>query len=805
MTSKCHQSNYLNEFYTHLFSYAAVLREYNRDSFLKKEFALKRDIITVNFKSEKEKLFQWMEKYAIPDSSLMIVTALLVGAMAGFGAIGFRLLIEFFQKMSFQGIASFFTQVSPFHLMIIPALGGAIIGPMIYRFAREAKGHGVPEVMEAVALHGGRIRPQVALVKILSSAICIGTGGSVGQEGPIAQIGASIGSSIGQVFRLSDERIRNLVACGAAGGISATFNAPIGGALFAMEVVLGRLQVSNFVAVVISAVTADVIGRHFEGNVSTFNVPAYSMGQPKELFLYALLGIVIAVGSVFFTRFLYWMEDLWDKISIPEYIKPIIGGLILGAIGIVTFQSDGIPRIFGVGYGSIGEALSGSLPLKIAIGLFFLKILGTSITIGSGGSGGVFAPSLYAGAMLGLAFGLIAQAIFPSVVTNPGAFSLVGMAAFLGGATHAPITAILILFEMTNDYHIILPLMLTTVVSTLFARSIFRESIYTMKLVRKGIHLDQGQDLDVMQGIAIHEVMSTDYQVITPEMTLKEFAKILTTSHLNAFPVADSKGILRGVLTASDLYREAPHGKYEQKTVNSISTKSNLQIALPNEPVWKSLKRMSALDISLIPVVDDLESRKLIGVVTRANIIRAYNHAIAKRAHLQHQNEMFKLGKLDTTGIGYVEMRPESPYIGEQIRDIPLPDDCLVISVRRKGRKNLSIAHGHTIIQAGDILTVFAEQSCLSEIEHILHNTANTQKDKSSQTKREEFVVPAGAAVIGKRIDQLALPPNLILVNIHRGKEVLIPHGNSVILAGDIIEVFSKQNDIETARDLFTI
>ncbi len=766
---------------------------------------MKKENISISgdFKAGKDRFFKWMDKYSIPDSSILIITALLVGGLAGFGAVGFRLLIELFRKISFQGVAAFFNNIAPFHLIIIPALGGAIIGPMIYKFAREAKGHGVPEVMEAVALHGGRIRPQVAVVKILSSAICIGTGGSVGQEGPIAQIGASIGSSIGQVLHLTDERIRNLVACGAAGGIAATFNAPIGGSLFAMEVVLGRMQVSNFVAVVISAVTADVIGRFFAGNVSTFNVPAYTMAQPNELFFYAILGIVIAVGAVVFTRFLYFTEDLWDKVNIPEYIKPIIGGGILGAIGILTYKMNGIPRIFGVGYESISEALTGSLPLQVALGLFVLKILATSITIGSGGSGGVFAPSLFAGAMLGLGFGHIVQNLFPGLTLNPGAFSLVGMAAFLGGATHTPITAILILFEMTNDYHIILPLMLTTVISTLIARAISRESIYTTKLARKGIHLDQGQDLDVMQGISIHEVMSTDYHSVIPNMPLKEFSKLLSTSHLNGFPVVDNQGVLLGVVTASDLYREAPHGSFGEKKVRDIFTRSNLQIALPDEPVWKSLKRMSTLDISLIPVIDSLENKKLIGVVHRANIIRAYNHAIAKRAHVQHKSEMLRLGKLDTTAIGYVELKPESPNIGSQIRDIHLPDDCLIISVRRKGRKDLFIAHGSTLLQAGDHLTVFAEKSRLSEIDLLLNTNDMDRKIDASMTKREEFFVPAGAAVIGKRIDQIAFPSNLILVNIHRGEEILIPHGHTVILPGDIIEVFGKTDDLKLAEVFF--
>ncbi len=271
-----------------------------------------------------------LDQRAISESGIIMITALVVGGGAGLGAVFFRWLIKSVQTLAYDGLAGLMSNISDFYLLVIPAVGGAIYGPLIYRFAREAKGHGVPEVMEAVALHGGRIRPRVAVIKSLASAICIGTGGSVGREGPIAQIGSALGSTVGQLLNLSDERVRNLVACGAAGGIAATFNAPIAGSIFALEVILGRLEVTYFGAVVISSVTAAVVAHAFERGAFAFAVPQYALVSSWELLLYTLLGVLAAISAVGFIRLLYASEDLWDRIRLPEYIKPIAGGILLG-------------------------------------------------------------------------------------------------------------------------------------------------------------------------------------------------------------------------------------------------------------------------------------------------------------------------------------------------------------------------------------------------------------------------------------------------------------------------------------------
>jgi CIC family chloride channel protein len=666
----------------------------------------------------RQRLPHWLDQRKLSESGVILFTALIVGVGAGLGAVVFRRLIEGVHRLAYGGIAGALEGIYPFYLLIIPALGGAIFGPLIYRFAREAKGHGVPEVMEAVALRGGRIRPRVAVVKSLASAICIGTGGSVGREGPIAQIGSALGSAVGQLFRLSDDRVRNLVACGAAGGVAATFNAPIAGSVFALEVILGQFHATYFGAVVISAVVADVVAHVFEGDLRAFVVPDYVLVSPWELLLYALLGLLAALIAVGFTRLLYLSEDVWDKLRFPEYFKPVLGGVLLGVVGILTPKIGGFPRVFGVGYATITQAVVGELALQMALVLLGAKILATVITLGSGGSGGIFAPSLFMGAMLGQAFGVVVHALFPDITAPSGAYALVGMAAFFTGTAHAPITSILILFEMTGDYHIILPLMLTTVVATLVSRLISSESIYTLKLTRRGVHLQQGQDIDVMQGIEVREAMTTEVDTVPLDMSLDDLAEEFARTHHHGFPVVDGTGNLAGVVTIQDLERARSSGMVNGKRVADIATREGLLVAYPYEPMWKALRRLGRRDVGRLPVVEAEGSRRLVGMVRRVDIIRAYDQAIAARAHHQHRAEVLRLGQMD--GISFLHLRipPASPAVGQRISEMGLPEECLIISVRR--RRKLHMAHGYTVLASGDRVTVFAGSDCVPEVQRLL-------------------------------------------------------------------------------------
>lgn len=658
-------------------------------------------------------LVEWLNTLQPPEMAVLTSTALVVGLGAGFGAIVFRWLINSFTSLAFDGGRQALGFMGHYYVLLIPAIGGLFVGPMIYRFAREAKGHGVPEVMEAVALRGGRIRPIVVVIKALASSICIGTGGSAGREGPIVQIGSALGSTIGQTLRMSDERIRTLVACGAAGGIAATFNAPVAGVLFALEVIIGEFTVAHFSTVVIASVTASVVARAFLGNVLAFTVPEYSLHSPWELPLYALLGIIAAPVGVAFIRLLYRMEDIFDAWQLPEHLKPVIGGLGVGAIGLFA------PQVFGVGYEAIEVVLRNETVLGTAALLLLAKVLATSITLGSGGSGGVFAPSLFMGAMLGGGFGDLVHHWRPDMTALPGAYALVGMAAVFAAGARAPITAIIILFEMTGDYRIILPLMLSTVIATLLAQRLESESIYTMKLSRRGVRLEHGHDIDVMQSVQVSEVMATNADPIPVNMCLNDLAARLQGDRHNAFPVVTDSGALYGIVSLQDLERTLTRENGDNLTASDIATRS-LVTAYPDEAMWVALKRMGPRDLSTLPVVERDNPKKLLGVIRRRDIVKAYNVGMMRRQELQHRAAQARLR--GRTGPVFTEtvIQPDSPSIGVPLSELPLPRHCVIVSIQRDHQ--LFIPHSDTVLQAGDKVTAFVETDDATTLKRCLGN-----------------------------------------------------------------------------------
>ncbi len=691
------------------------------------------------------RLGAWLDRHQPPETVVLMGTALLVGLGAGLGAVVFRWLIDTVHDLLFETLPAALPFLGNWVLVVAPALGGLIVGPLIYFFAREAKGHGVPEVMEAVALRGGRIRPIVVVIKSLASSISIGSGGSVGREGPIVQIGSALGSTLGQMLRMSDARIRNLVACGAAGGIAATFNAPIAGVIFALEIILGEFSVRYFSTVVIASVTSSVVGRIAFGNVPAFAVPAYRLGSPWELLLYALMGVFAALVAVAFTRTLYLFEDLFDGWKgIPEYLKTPLGGALLGLGGLLFFylnqnaglQVPGNPvAFFGVGYEAMEWALLGQGTVLLLLALVLIKILATSLTIGSGGSGGVFAPSLFVGAMMGGAFGQAADLLFPALTITPGAYALVGMAAVFAGASRAPITSILILFEMTDDYRIILPLMLATVISTILAEYLSRESIYTLKLLRRGVRLEQGRDIDVMQGVLVGEAMSSQVDTVAVDLPLEDLQLAFAESHHHGFPVLDEQGELFGIVTLQDLGRATERGGLEGRTVRDIATRSVLT-TYPDEPMWVALKRLGTRDVGRLPVVDRQNPRRLLGLIRRSDIVRAYRVGIGRRLDLQERADRLRLGKL--TGTEFVEIRvdPGSPQAGRQVREVPLPPDCLLTTARRGER--VILLHGATRIHEGDRIVALADPQCAEKLREVFRPSPAATGQRPGDAERPE-------------------------------------------------------------------
>jgi CIC family chloride channel protein len=411
------------------------------------------------------------------------VLAIVTGAGAGLAALVFRSLIRWFTVLlsghpdySAAGHAPhpWVPWLGPWFVVLVPAVAGLLYGPLIYRYAREARGSGVSEVMRAVAENGGRIRPAVAVVKSLASAICIGGGGSVGREGPIVQIGSALGSSLGQRLRVAEPRLKLLLACGAAGGISATFNAPIAGVLFALELLLRDFSAESASVLLLASVTADVIGRAALGRAAVLSLPPFALGSLAEYGFYAGLGLCAAVVGVVFIRVFYGLEDLADRVwRGPEWLRPAVGALGLGLVLLV------LPELYGVGYPVLEGAIREQYGPRLLILFLIGKIVATSLTIAIGGSGGVFAPTLFMGAMLGTAYGGLLHAAWPDLAGPAGAYGLVGMGAVFAAAARAPLTAVVSILELTGAYHLTLPLMLAVALAAGISRLLSRDTIFS--------------------------------------------------------------------------------------------------------------------------------------------------------------------------------------------------------------------------------------------------------------------------------------------------------------------------------------
>jgi CIC family chloride channel protein len=564
----------------------------------------------------------------------LAVMALVVGLGAGVGAVAFRYLIEGCTRL-FTGYADYgvFGRVPNPHVpalgiwfvVLAPVVGGLIYGPLVSRFAPEARGHGVPEVMLAVAEHGGRIRPQVPAVKALASALCIGSGGSVGREGPIVQIGSALGSVTGRLAGVSGRRLQLLVACGAAGGISATFNAPIAGVFFALEVILRDFETQAFGVVVISSVAAAALARSIFGSASFLHLPAFQLASPAELLLYAGLGALAGAAGVVFIRVLYGSEDLADRIwRGPSWARPAVGGVLLGGLLLA------LPQMYGVGYPVLARAVEGHYAIAFLVVLLVGKIVATSLTISIGGSGGVFAPSLFMGAMLGDAFGQLAHGAFGGLTAPAGAYALVGMGAVFAGAARAPITAVVIVFELTGDYSIILPLMFAIVTATAVSERLSDDTIYTLKLRRRGIRIDRPRVVSVMQTVAAREAMAELPAPLAPDAPLSVAVARIVDGGEDALPVLDDEGRLLGLITAADLEGEALGAGEDAVALGAVHPAVTVAATDPLEDVVRALSRSD--DPAVVVTSEDGHA---IGWITHRHALRTYHHGRERLTHAE--------------------------------------------------------------------------------------------------------------------------------------------------------------------------
>jgi CIC family chloride channel protein len=566
-------------------------------------------------------IFRTMERFRIGPQLFTVLLATIIGALTGLGAVSFILLIRLF-KSFFFGVLYSAMAPAPFLIFLLPALGGLAIGPLIHYFPKEAKGDGVPHAMETVALRGGIIQPRTVALRTITAAITIGSGGSVGREAPIAQIGAAVGSMVGQFLRVSGERMRNLVGCGAAGGIAAVFNAPMGGVFFALEVLLGDFSAQTFPPIVIASVAAVAVSRAFLGNVLIFSVPPFALASMPQILFCAFLGIACGVIAQAFIRSLDATEKTFSSSRIPVWARAAVGG---GLTGIIAIK---FPQVLGTDHTALDQALHGALPWVLLMVVGFLKIVATSFSLGSGGSGGVLGPSLFIGGMIGGLVGTAANALFPGTAGSVGGYTLIGMAAFLAPMVGAPLTAILILFEMTGDYEIILPLLIAVISAMLVSGQISRFSLYTHHLHKKGVDLVRGREEGVLKTITVRDVMRKEVLTIPSSASFRHLSARFLAEHVDYFYLVDSHGALNGVVSFSDIRPYLmEEGLGDLVRVKDIAS-SNVISLTPQESLFDVLIKFGYKNVAVLPVISDLQSRKLIGIIHRKEVLEAYQRRI---------------------------------------------------------------------------------------------------------------------------------------------------------------------------------
>ncbi len=554
--------------------------------------------------------------------SLMAAGIGLAGGLIAYllyNLIGFFTNVSFFQRASFSLASPWRSHLGPW-VIVIPVIGGIIVGIMAKYGSPKIKGHGIPEAMEAVLVNRSKIEPKVAILKPLSAAIAIGTGGPFGAEGPIIQTGGAIGSVVGQVLRTTAAERKVLLACGAAAGMSATFNTPIAGVILAIELLLFEFKSRSFIPLVIASTLATTVHFALMGRGPMFSVGVMNFQIPGALPEYLGLGVLCGLAAVIFTKALYWVEDQFDKLPVDDMWWPAIGAAGLGIIGFF------VPRVFGVGYDTISDILSNRLTWELLLLVMVFKSLALVISLGSGTSGGLLAPMFMASAAMGGAFAIGLNHWF-GLNLMPGAFALVAMGAVFGAASRAAFTFIIFAFEVTRDYNSVLPLMLVSVIADAIAILFSPSSIMTEKLARRGLRILQDYEPDVLQQVSVGEVMSTEVPVVHADMKLSDLADAIargepTYTRHPALPIVDDEDHMVGIITRGDIVRGMEAGNRRERTVLEAGTRNPL-VTYPDELLYSAVVRMLRNNVGRMPVVSRGDPRKVVGYLGRQQVMEA--------------------------------------------------------------------------------------------------------------------------------------------------------------------------------------
>lgn len=650
-----------------------------------------------------------LKRLWLSESARLLVMATLIGVITAFSIVLFHVGMEtahhlFQEEIGRNLLGGVF---GAFGSVIALALAGALVGWLMHRFVGHERHHGVTAIVETVALAGGRLPYRKAPFKALASALSLGAGASVGPEDPSVQIGANWASALGQWMRISEDQVRLLVAAGAAAAIASAFRTPIAGVFFALEVILnGTFSTGGFGAIVLASVISSALTQAIEPiGAEAVGPLSYTLTSPAEIALFIPLGIALAPIAAGLIRIVHGARATWkQRVTLPAPLGTALVGALVGIVGLF------VPQILGTGREVMNGVLSGHLDFALGallvIGL--VKLIMTAVSLAGGFVGGVFAPSLFIGTMFGAAYGHLIEMIVPT--TNLQAYAIAGMAGMMSGVLRAPMTAIMIVFELTNDYRLILPIMLTSIVCMLLAERFTHEGMYTFSLVREGIHLRKGTELDVMQAVRVHEVMQSPAPIIHEGAPLADLRDSFKAQNTRSLCVVDAHGGLVGVVTLRDLQTAFEKGIGEQ--VCDICSRG-LIVAYPDETVQTALNKMAARDVGRLPVVNPTTG-ELVGIFRRHHIVKAHNRMLTRRVEEQHRTEQIRLHTL--TGAHVIELYlPQGAQpVGQPIRALKLPDECVIASVRRGGR--LIVPHGDTVLNAGDVLTLVAAPEVEQEL-----------------------------------------------------------------------------------------
>jgi chloride channel protein, CIC family len=565
--------------------------------------------------------------------------AALIGVLAGLIAYVLYDLIALFTNLTFYHVVSIHfrspgqTRIGPW-IILMPVIGGLIVGFMAKYGSPKIKGHGIPEAMEAVLTSRSRIEARVAILKPLSAAIAIGTGGPFGAEGPIIQTGGAIGSLVGQMISTTASERKVLLACGAGAGMAATFNTPMAGVILAIELLLFEFRARSFIPLVIACTLATSVRGVLFGQHSMFTMANVDFDVPRGLGFYPLLGVVCGIAAIGFTKLLYWVEDRFDRLPVDELWHPAIGALGLGIIGFF------IPRVLGVGYDTISDILNNNLTLELLVLICVFKALALVISLGSGTSGGLLAPMFMSSAALGGVFAMAVNAIVPGAHLSPGAFALVAMAAVFGAASRATFAFIVFAFEITRDYNAVLPLMLGCVIADLIALRYLKTSIMTEKLARRGLHVPGEYEASVLHTVRLSEVMRTDVQPIAADTSVAGLAARIGKSEngltlSQGLPIADKDGLLAGVITQGNMLRALEADPEGHETVLEAGSAPPI-VAYSDEFVHDALHRMVSHNVGRLPVVSREDPRRMIGYFDRSNLLNAWTRRIEEEGVREH-------------------------------------------------------------------------------------------------------------------------------------------------------------------------